>query len=173
MKRYLSENGITQDRPDRHRQLSIYSLIGDVDEDSEEGSLNLHACAHIYASDRNSLFQVTTALEIADREDLSIAMASLCHSVVFHFSRGGDELKMTTEGKEGGRKKWFTQEAVIPVVADHRGMHESRIWDEDGVLVASTWQDGMVRVKKEADGVSRSGGAWTRGDRSEKKESKI
>ena len=155
MKPYNKDIG----RPEDQRQLSLYSLIGSIDSQD----LNLHACAHLYASDRNSLFQVTTVLDIAEREDLAIAMASLSHTVVFHFPLGGEELRMEDEDEDGGsRKRWFVQEAWIPRSADNRGMHESRIWDEKGLLIASTWQDGMVRVKKDASGIPLRERKWSK-----------
>jgi hypothetical protein len=66
------------------RQLQFYSVIGDMP--SLRQDPNLHACAHLYASDRNSLFAVTNLLDIGDDY---MQMASLAHTVVFHVNPDG------------------------------------------------------------------------------------
>jgi hypothetical protein len=43
------------------RQLQYYKIIGDMP--SIEDDANLHACAHLYASDRNGLFPVSLVEE--------------------------------------------------------------------------------------------------------------
>ena len=45
--------------------------------------------------------------------------------------------------------RWFCQEAWTGGAQNGRGIHESRMWREDGVHVASTLQDGMVRLKRD------------------------
>jgi acyl-CoA thioesterase len=124
-----------------YRQLAFYRAIGDI----PVSLPNLHACAHLYASDRNSLFLVSNALRI---QDMVAKMGSLSHSVVFHV----DSNELLFKGVEGiaevsGREGWFCQEAWTPRSEGGRGMHESRIWDHRGVHIASTWQDGLVRKR--------------------------
>jgi acyl-CoA thioesterase len=63
-------------------------------------------------------------------------MGSLSHSVVFHVSSKDLVLR---------NREWLCQEAWTPRSEGGRGLHESRIWDERGMHVASTWQDGLVR----------------------------
>ena len=49
---------------------------------------------------------------------------------------------------ERGRPKWFVQEAWTSNSGENRGCHESRLWDwEGGQVVATTLQDGMMRVR--------------------------
>jgi acyl-CoA thioesterase II len=115
--------------PAGYRQLTYYRPI----ETLPPTDYNLHACAHLYASDRNSCFIISNALGFGDEVS---AMASLSHSVVFHVGSKGLVLR------DGA---WWCQEARTPRSGGGRGMHESRIWDEKGVHVASTWQDGLVR----------------------------
>lgn len=134
---------------------------------------NMHACAHLYASDRNSLFLVPNHL---DRPRDYTRMASLSHSVVFHV--GIKDLIMTAEprinhpnadptlweegslplcnldgfgkGDKDGRK-WFVQEAHVARANGGRALHTSRMWDYDtGVHVATTFQDGLLRFKHDA-----------------------
>ncbi|OAL54522.1 Thioesterase/thiol ester dehydrase-isomerase [Pyrenochaeta sp. DS3sAY3a] len=136
---------------------------------------NMHACAHLYASDRNSLFLIPAHL---DRERGYTRMASLSHSVVFHVGiadlvmpaepriahpnadptlwDGGSTPLCNISGFEGGDsdgRKWFVQEAWVGRAGGGRGLHGSRLWDyERGVHVASSWQDGLVRFAGEGGG---------------------
>ena len=144
---------------DLYRQLQYFRFIGSPEGGDDEAELseeekekdargkydNLYACAHLYASDKNSLFVITTALDLEER---FTQMASLSHTVVFHTN--GEALRMIDwKSREGGRatrKKWFVQEAGTSRSGDNRGLHESRIWGPEGTLVASTLQDGMIRV---------------------------
>lgn len=134
--------------PEEWRQLSYYRSRGIIPPNSP----NLHACAHLYASDRNSLFIISNAVGFGDEVG---TMGSLSHSVVFHVNSQGLLLK----GNE-----WWCQEARTPRSEGGRGMHESRIWDSDGVLVASTWQDGLVR-KAESEEGQKQRLAWFEGMR--------
>jgi len=133
---------------------------------------NMHACAHLYASDRNSLFIVPNHL---DRPRDYTRMASLSHSVIFHV--GIKDLIMTAEpridhpnadptlwddgalplcnlegydkGDRDGRK-WYVQEAHLTRATGGRALHTSRMWDYDtGVHIATTFQDGLIRFKND------------------------
>jgi acyl-CoA thioesterase II len=115
--------------PADYRTLTYYRCIGSM----PPTDYNLHACAHLYASDRNSCFIISNAVGFGDEVS---AMASLSHSVVFHVS---SKDLVLTEGE------WWCQEAWTPRSEGGRGMHESRIWDKRGLHVASSWQDGLVR----------------------------
>ncbi|KAL6244033.1 hypothetical protein RBB50_008902 [Rhinocladiella similis] len=123
----------------RWRALYFYRLIQD-EEDTKSGEidLNLHAAAHLYASDRNSLFLVQRALGY---EYVPTTMASLSHTVVFHGL--AEHLCMLDEQ---GPSKWFVQEAWTSHSGDNRGCHNSRLWDyASGRVIATTIQDGMLR----------------------------
>lgn len=127
--------------PARYRQLQFYRLIQDDDRaEREEAStdLNLHAAAHLYASDRNSLFLLQRALGY---EGVRTTMASLSHTVIFHGP--ADHLSMVDEV---GQSKWFVQEAWTSNGGDNRGCHNSLLWDYDGGnVIGTTLQDGMLR----------------------------
>jgi hypothetical protein len=70
-------------------------------------------------------------------------MGSLPHSVVFHV--GSKDLVL----REG---EWWCQESRTGRSEGGRGIVESRIIDRNGVHVASTWQDGLVRkAERESD----------------------
>lgn len=115
--------------PEEWRQLQYYKPVGRIPSDLP----NLHACAHLFASDRNSLFIISNAGGFGDQIG---AMGSLSHAVVFHVN--SQDLMFEED-------KWLCQEAWTPRSEGGRGMHESRIWNSDEVLIASTWQDGLVR----------------------------
>lgn len=143
--------------PARYRQLQLYRFIQDeVDLPAERreaaADLNLHAAAHLYASDRNSLFLLQRALGYGN---VRTTMASLSHTVIFHGS--ADHLSMVDEA---GQSKWFIQESWTSHGGDNRGCHNSLLWDYNaGRVVGTTIQDGMLRfpvdlvekVKQEAE----------------------
>ncbi|KAK8232402.1 thioesterase-like superfamily-domain-containing protein [Phyllosticta capitalensis] len=124
--------------PLERRQLQFYSTTGEMPPVTEEP--NLHACAHLYACDRNSLFLIPNHLDVGDDYR---QMASLSYSVVFHVS----SKEMAMQVKEG-EKRWFCQEARISRTGGNRGLHVSRLWSPDGRHIATTWQDGLVRIGK-------------------------
>lgn len=109
--------------------LTFYRSIGTLPPDN----YNLHACAHMYASDRNGMFLISNAVGFGD--EIS-TIGSLSHSIILHVPRKEMLLKDGT---------WWVQEYWTPRSGQGRGMHESRIWDVRGNHVASTWQEGMVR----------------------------
>ncbi|KZF26731.1 Thioesterase/thiol ester dehydrase-isomerase [Xylona heveae TC161] len=119
--------------PYEYRQLQYYRAIGAITANDP----HLHACAHLYASDRNSLFVLVNALGIKDYS----RMASISHSVVFHLL-GDDLLMYDADGKE----RWYLQEAWTGRTVANRGTHESKIWDAAGRHIASTWQDGLLKT---------------------------
>lgn len=178
----MSKYNASRDPLDR-RQLTFYTLRGSLPLATapfppQSGKLsptreaNMHACAHLYASDRNSLFIVPNHL---DRGREFTRMASLSHSVIFHV--GIKDLVMPSEpridhpnadrtlwrdeklslcslnGYEGNDRdadgrKWFVQEAWTTRAAGGRGLHTSRMWDyERGVHIATTFQDGLIRFR--------------------------
>lgn len=102
---------------------------------------NLHACAHLYASDINSLLMVAahTGLELNHSQ-----MASLSQTVVFHSQAPG----FAMAGKAGDAT-WFVQEVFTDRLGDGRATHRSSIWSEEGVHIASTIQDGLIRLRFE------------------------
>ena len=144
--------------PEKYRQLAIYSLKGlpldpgnneELRGREESGEFdNLYACAHMYACDRNSLLLIVRALG----HKKFMSMASLTLTVVFH--QLGEALRMIDwgSGEEGGRegvpKKWFVQEGWTPRSEENRAVHESWLWTPDGKLLATSYQDSLLRLTK-------------------------
>lgn len=100
--------------PSNYRQLSYYRCIGEM----PPADYNLHACTHLHASGRNSVFVISNAVGYGDEVG---SMASLYHSVVFHAS--SKELAVKDE-------EWWCQEAWTPRSEGGRGIYESQIWDK-------------------------------------------
>jgi acyl-CoA thioesterase len=119
------------------------SLTEGLDKDEIRSlEINLHATAHLYASDRNSLFHITNLHEAS--ADIK-RIASITHSLIFH---GTPEEMLFSESEPG---KWFVQEVWSDWSGNGRGLHNSRLWrwPENGpdVLVGSSLQDGLIRYK--------------------------
>lgn len=152
------------------RSLAFYSLRGRLPKLPSRGQhlheldLNLHIIAHLFASDRNSLFVIPRHLGLG--RELA-RTASLSHTVIFHAPleqmlmadepRGRNAKSPPTEPVKGedwsgeadeSARKWYVQEAWMTRAGGGRGLHHSRLWDaETGVHIATTIQDGMVRFK--------------------------
>jgi acyl-CoA thioesterase len=134
---------------DRHpldrRQLIFFRTIGDLPDDD-----NMHLCAHLYASDRNSLYIVANHFELADHYT---GMGSLAHTFIFHSPMrsmllGSAGLKVGSSASHlydrDGR--WFCMEISGNRLGGGRAVHNCRIWNSEGEHVATSMQDGMVRM---------------------------
>jgi acyl-CoA thioesterase-2 len=90
----------------------------------------LHQCMLTYASD------LTLVGSVVARHDLTataeVQMASLDHAVWFHCGFRADE--------------WLLYEVYSPVASGSRGLATGRFYRHDGALVATTVQEGLVRV---------------------------
>lgn len=134
-----------QRHPLDKRQLILYRTLGDLPQDP-----NMHLCAHLYASDRNSLFIVANHFDVGD---IYTQMGSLAHSVTFH--SGMKELMLGASASTGSplddqSGKWFCKEDWSDRLAAGRGLFHSKVWAPDGTHVASILQDGMIRVTKKS-----------------------
>lgn len=137
------------------RLLLLYRLIddgeglsGSIDKDKDKSKhkmgaddiINLHACAHLYASDRNSLFLPHRALGFQDTRGQT---GSLSHTVNFH----GHAKDWLMIDQQTGKAKEYVQEIWTSDSGADRVMHNSRLWDKTtGRIIASTVQDGMMRI---------------------------
>lgn len=108
-------------------------------EPSVEPDYNLEACAHLFHSDRESIWSILRQYELLDILEVA---SSLSHTVIFHV--GGEELSFHDQQ---GRERWFFQETQSKRVSDGRALHEGKIYNRAGLMVASTMQDGAIKLK--------------------------
>nr|XP_001392555.2 acyl-CoA thioesterase [Aspergillus niger CBS 513.88] len=120
--------------PERYRQLAMYSIKGLPVLGEEERRVREREEAGEF--DNLALGETTWS-----------SMASLMLTVVFH--ELGEALRMLdwgSEGNEGVGKKWFIQEGWTPRSAENRAVHESWLWTPDGKLLATSYQDSLLRL---------------------------
>ncbi|CEP11507.1 hypothetical protein [Parasitella parasitica] len=100
------------------------------------GALNddmkLHACIIAYASDSGFINTAATANGFTYNSESIGMMTSLDHSVWFHAPARAD--------------KWLLYDIHSPRTNNGRGVAFGRIYSQDGVLVATTAQEGIVRL---------------------------
>ncbi|XP_028854574.1 acyl-coenzyme A thioesterase 8 [Denticeps clupeoides] len=102
-----------------------------------EGDMKLHCCVAAYVSDYAFL---GTALLPYPRHRVQFS-ASLDHAMWFHNSFRADE--------------WMLYECDSPWAGGSRGLVQGRLWRKDGVLAASCAQEGVLRVKANAESRSK------------------
>ena len=89
----------------------------------------LHVCLLTYASDLTLLGSV-----IARHDQQQVQMASLDHAMWFHRPFRADE--------------WLLYTCYSPTATGSRGLATGRFTTQDGTLVATTVQEGLVRVPR-------------------------
>lgn len=125
------------------RTLLFYTTVGDMPPINEAPTL--HAAAHIYASDRNSLEMIAHHCGFDKTRG---AMSSLSFMIIFHTTPSGYAFQESAARPgQDGAEQWYIQEVSGDRLADGRGNHRSRIFDRNGQHVATTLQDGLIRIK--------------------------
>jgi acyl-CoA thioesterase II len=120
------------------RQLIFYKPIEEFLPD-----LNLHMCAHLYASDRNSLFTAANHLGVGGSWT---QIGSLAHTVVFHAPSEDLRFQARPESLGNPQGDWFCKEDRTDRASVGRATFHSRVWSPDGKHVMSILQDGMIRL---------------------------
>lgn len=128
------------------RGLIFYRPIGTLPPDNP----NLHLVAHLYASDRNSLYIVANQMDVGD---LYTSMSTLVHSTSFHgpmqdLMFGPSKKVSSPMDEESGSGRWFVKEDSTVRAANGRAMLFGKLWASNGVNVAVITQDGMIRYTK-------------------------
>ncbi|KAK3680098.1 hypothetical protein LTR78_000475 [Recurvomyces mirabilis] len=126
------------------RQLIMYRTLDNLPRDP-----NLHLCAHLYASDRNSLFIVANHLDMGDTWT---QMGTLAHTVIFHAAMndlwfGPSTSQDSPLDSLDGR--WYCKEDWSDRAGSGRAMFHSKVWAASGRHVATVVQDGMIRLTKD------------------------
>ena len=127
------------------RDLMFYRAMGHLPPDP-----NMHLCAHLYASDRNSLYIVTNLMDVGD---LWTSMSSLVHTTIFHgpmeeLMFGPSESNKSPMDDTSGFGRWFCKEDFTTRTSCGRALFHSRVWSAGGKQVATLMQDGMIRYSK-------------------------
>ncbi|NMI01183.1 acyl-CoA thioesterase II [Pseudonocardia sp. K10HN5] len=91
----------------------------------------LHVCLLTYASDLTLLGSVVARHDVRSTE---VQMASLDHAMWFHQPFRADE--------------WLLYQCFSPSASGGRGLATGRFYTTDGRLVASTMQEGLVRLPR-------------------------
>jgi acyl-CoA thioesterase II len=127
-------------KPLKRRQLIFYKPIGGLPLD-----LNLHMCAHLYASDRNSLFIVANHYGVGGSFS---QMGSLAHTVIFHAPF--EDLRLEVKKFDGPQGNWFCKEDGTDRASVGRATYHSRVFSPNGIHVFTATQDGLIRLGKSA-----------------------
>lgn len=128
------------------RQLIFYRPLGELPDDP-----NIHMCAHLYASDRNSLYIVANHLEVSDS---FTQMGSLAHTVISHAPY--EQLRFKPAVPDNGPQgNWYVKEDWTTRVSVGRAMYHSHVWSPDGTHIATLMQDGMLRVGEKPKDASK------------------
>lgn len=180
--------------PMERRQLIFYRMIFDREKEKEEDqgmnmNMNMQLCAHLYASDRNSLFIVANLFDLGD---LFTNMSSLSHTVIFHAEEGemrfgsASASKTTTtkrtkspfhkSNNNDGGGRWFCMEVFGSRIHGGRAVHNCRIFNDEGTHIATCMQDGLIRfavdpqkpTEEELEMMEAVKRGWKRGRRGEK-----
>ena len=97
-----------------------------------------------------------------------MAIASLSHTVIFHVEALG--LRMVNED---GSKPWFVVETAIDKIAHGRALASHKLWREDGLHVASCFQDGLLRMPEPGKRIGDDKRVFSDSYKSEEKKSKL
>ena len=130
------------------RTLMFYRVIGQLPLDP-----NLHRCAHLYESDRNSLFHVANHMDVGD---VYTQMGTLVHTTMFHSTTknlmfGPSENRNSPMDNASAKGRWFAHEDWFDRTSNGRTLYHGRLLAADGTHVATVVQDGMLRYTKKPD----------------------
>jgi len=147
LRRWFSRTGPFDFRPTRRRDVfkpqpeAPYSNIWFRLDGKIDASDEMHRALMAYASDFHLVGTATLPHGISFIQD-SPLMASLDHGMWFHRPARVDD--------------WLLYSCDSPSSSGGRGLARGLIYDRNGRLVASTIQEGMIRVGKRSDSRSKS-----------------
>ncbi|KAK7540470.1 thioesterase-like superfamily-domain-containing protein [Phyllosticta citribraziliensis] len=118
---------------------ALYTAVGRASEFAG-ASANLSICAHLNAADGMTLFDAAALLGFPAPQVRALCTLGL--NVVIH-----DAGSVGIAG-DGHKKKWYVQEGWVDRYADERVVFCTRVWDERGVCVLSSWQEGVLKLRE-------------------------
>ncbi len=120
-----SRRGLPED-PERPARARMWVRInGRLSDDPVE-----HLAAFTYASDMSLLGATLSAHEV---NPAKVQMASLDHTIWFHRPFRADE--------------WWLYDQTSPSASNSRGLALARVFTQDGLLVATVAQEGLIRPR--------------------------
>jgi len=120
-----SRHGLPED-PERPARAQMWVRInGELPDDP-----SMHLAAFTFASDMSLLGATITA---HDHDPTKVMMASLDHTVWFHRPFRADE--------------WWLYDQHSPSAQGGRGLAQARVFTQDGRLVATVAQEGLIRPR--------------------------
>ena len=131
--RYLgnSARGLPEDPMHPARAQLWIKVNGDLSDDPAE-----HLAAFTYASDL-TLLGATLVPHGMDISNPRLQPASLDHTIWFHRPFRAD--------------RWWLYDQVSPSASGARGLALGRVFTQDGTLVATVAQEGLIRYRPDAD----------------------
>jgi len=147
LRRWFTRTGPFDFRPTQKRDVfnphpqPPYSNIWFRLSEKIDASDGMHRALMAYASDFHLVGTATLPHGISFIQD-NLMMASLDHGMWFHRPARVDD--------------WLLYSCDSPSSSGGRGLARGLIYDRDGRLVASTIQEGMIRVGKRSDDESKS-----------------
>ena len=123
-----SAMGLAEDLDHPARAQLWIRVDGDLGEDQ-----NLHTAAFTYASDL-TLLGATLVPHGIGIYSSRLQPASLDHSIWFHRPFRADE--------------WWLYDQVSPFAGGARGLGTARVFGQDGTLVATVAQEGLIRLRR-------------------------
>ncbi len=126
--RYVTASPFNRNEPLPPVQQVWFRTDGELPDDPV-----LHACLLTYASDM-TLLDTSLLPHGTSSMDGSILMASLDHAMWFHGPFRADE--------------WLLYDQRTPAALNGRGLATGRVFTQDGCLIASVVQEGLIRRAK-------------------------
>ncbi|KAH8657341.1 thioesterase-like superfamily-domain-containing protein [Ilyonectria robusta] len=111
---------------------AVNRIIGSSNADEPSRSQIMRSFKDLAAEEANEI-STSTATTEEERDNVEM-MVSLDHTIFFHNQR---HLKAD---------QWMLSEMETPWAGDERGIVVQRIWTSEGVLVATCFQEGLIRL---------------------------
>ncbi|KAK7543704.1 thioesterase-like superfamily-domain-containing protein [Phyllosticta paracitricarpa] len=121
----------------RRKTTTLYTAVGEPIEFAG-ASANLSICGHLNAADGMSLFDAAALLGFPAQRLRAVCTLGL--NVVIH-----EAASVGFGGDEG--KRWYVQEGWVDRFADERVVFCTKVWNDRGVCVLSSWQEGLLKVR--------------------------
>ncbi|KAH6986507.1 thioesterase-like superfamily-domain-containing protein [Ilyonectria sp. MPI-CAGE-AT-0026] len=117
---------------------AVNRIIGSSNTDEPSRGQIMRSFKDLAAEEANEI-STSTATTDKERDNVEM-MVSLDHTIFFHNQR------------HVRADQWMVSEMETPWAGDERGIVIQRIWTSEGVLVATCFQEGLIRLLQEKQG---------------------